>query len=211
MDREELAPYIDHTVLGPETTWGDTVTVLDEASEHGMNACIPPCYVAEAADDAPEVTIATVVGFPHGQHSAAAKRAEAANADEDGADELDVVINVGRLKNGETDAVREELSGVVAATPLPVKVIIETALLTDDEKHRACEAAAEAGADMVKTSTGFADGGATVADVELMSDYLPVKASGGVGSYEEAMAMLEAGAERIGASSGVEILAGAPE
>ena len=211
MDREELAPYIDHTVLGPETTWGDTVTVLDEASEHGMNACIPPCYVTQAADYAPEVTIATVVGFPHGQHSAAAKRAEAANADEDGADELDVVINVGRLKNGETDAVREELSGVVAATPLPVKVIIETALLTDDEKHRACEAAAEAGADMVKTSTGFADGGATVADVELMSDYLPVKASGGVGSYEEAMAMLEAGAERIGASSGVEILAGAPE
>ena len=211
MDREELAPYIDHTVLGPETTWGDTVTVLDEASEHGMNACIPPCYVTQAADYAPEVTIATVVGFPHGQHSAAAKRAEAANADEDGADELDVVINVGRLKNGETDAVREELSGVVAATPLPVKVIIETALLTDDEKHRACEAAAEAGADMVKTSTGFADGGATVADVELMSEYLPVKASGGVGSYEEAMAMLEAGAERIGASSGVEILAGAPE
>ena len=211
MDREELAPYIDHTVLGPETTWGDTVTVLDEASEHGMNACIPPCYVTQAADYAPEVTIATVVGFPHGQHSAAAKRAEAANADEDGADELDVVINVGRLKNGETDAVREELSGVVAATPLPVKVIIETALLTDDEKHRACEAAAEAGADMVKTSTGFADGGATVADVELMSDYLPVKASGGVGSYEEAMAMFDAGAERIGASSGVEILAGAPE
>ena len=211
MDREELAPHIDHTVLGPETTWGDTVTVLDEAAEHGMNACIPPCYVEEAADYAPEVTLATVVGFPHGQHAAAAKRAEAANADEDGADELDVVINVGRLKDGETDAVREELSGVVAATPLPVKVIIETALLTDDEKHRACEAAEEAGADMVKTSTGFADGGATVADVELMSEYLPVKASGGVGSYDEAMAMLEAGAERIGASSGVEILSGAPD
>lgn len=211
MNREELAPHIDHTVLGPETTWGDTVEVLDEAAEHGMNACLPPCYVAQAADYAPEVTLATVIGFPHGQNAPAAKRAEAANADEDGADELDVVINVGRLKDGEVDAVREELSGVVAATTLPVKVIIETALLTDDEKHRACEAAAEAGAAMVKTSTGFADGGATVADVELMSEYLPVKASGGVGSYDEAMAMLEAGAERIGASSGVAILSGAPE
>ena len=211
MDHDELAPKIDHTVLGPETTWADTAQVLDEAAEFGMNACIPPCYVSEAAEYAPEVPLATVVGFPHGQNGPAAKRAEAANADEDGADELDVVINIGRLKAGDDDAVQEELAGVVAATPLPVKVIIETALLTDDEKHRACEAAAEAGADMVKTSTGFADGGATVADVELMSEYLPVKASGGVGSYEEAIAMLEAGAERIGASSGVEILSGAPD
>ena len=211
MDRDELASRIDHTVLGPETTWADTKAVLDEAAEHGMNACIPPCYVAEAADYAPDVTIATVIGFPHGQNAPAAKREEAVVADRDGADELDVVINVGRLRSLETDAVQEELAGIVAATPLPVKVIIETALLGDEEKHAACEAAEAAGADMVKTSTGFADGGATVADVELMSEYLPVKASGGVGSYEEAMAMLEAGAERIGASSGVEILAGAPE
>jgi len=211
MDRDELAPKIDHTVLGPETTWADTKRVLDEAAEHGMNACIPPCYVSEAAGYAPDVTLATVIGFPHGQHAAAAKREEAVVADADGADELDVVINVGRLRAGETDAVQEELAGVVAATPLPVKVIIETALLTHDEKHAACEAAEAAGADMVKTSTGFADGGAAVADVELMSEYLPVKASGGVGSYEEAMAMLDAGAERIGASSGVEILSGAPE
>ncbi|WP_373190114.1 deoxyribose-phosphate aldolase [Halolamina sp.] len=243
MDQADLAPKIDHTVLGPETTWSDTAQVLEEAAEFGMNACIPPCYVTEAAEYAPDVPLATVIGFPHGQNDPAAKRAEAACADEDGADELDVVINIGRLKAGDDgadragapgedgadragapgedgadragapgdEAVREELAGVVAATPLPVKVIIETALLTDDEKHRACEAAAAAGADMVKTSTGFADGGATVADVTLMSEYLPVKASGGVGSYEEAMAMLEAGAERIGASSGVEILSGAPD
>jgi deoxyribose-phosphate aldolase len=253
MDQADLAPKIDHTVLGPETTWSDTAQVLEEAAEFGMNACIPPCYVTEAAEYAPDVPLATVIGFPHGQNDPAAKRAEAACADEDGADELDVVINIGRLKAGDDgadragapgedgadragapgedgadragapgedgadragapgDAVQEELAGVVAATPLPVKVIIETALLTDDEKHRACEAAAAAGADMVKTSTGFADGGATVADVTLMSEYLPVKASGGVGSYEEAMAMLEAGAERIGASSGVEILSGAPD
>ena len=211
MHRNDLAPKIDHTVLGPETTWADTQRVLDEAAEHAMNACIPPCYVAEAAEHAPDVTLATVIGFPHGQHAAAAKREEAVIADEDGADELDVVINVGRLKAGETDAVQEELAGIVAATPLPVKVIIETALLSDEAKHAACAAAEAAGADMVKTSTGFADGGADVADVELMSEYLPVKASGGVGSYEEAVAMLEAGAERIGASSGVAILDGAPE
>ncbi|MFO8115943.1 MAG: deoxyribose-phosphate aldolase [Halorubrum sp.] len=212
MDRDEFAASIDHTVLGPETTWDDVETVLTEAVEHGMNACIPPCYVAEAADysNAPEA-IATVVGFPHGQHAAETKRDEAVAAWDDGADEVDLVINVGRLKAGEDDAVAAEVSDVVAAVPIPVKVIIETALLTDAEKHRACEAAVAADADMVKTATGFADGGAAVSDVELMSEYLPVKASGGVGSYEEAMAMFEAGAERIGASSGVALVEGFPE
>ena len=212
MDRDEFAASIDHTVLGPETTWSDVETVLDEAAAHGMNACIPPCYVAEAADreNAP-ATIATVAGFPHGQHAPAAKRDEAVGAWEEGADEIDLVINVGRLKAGESDAVAAEVSDVVAAVPVPVKVIIETALLSDAEKRRACEAAVDADAAMVKTATGFADGGATVSDVELMSEYLPVKASGGVGSYEEAAAMLDAGAERIGASSGVAIIEGYPE
>ncbi len=212
MDRSEFAARIDHTVLGPETTMSDVRRVLDEASSHGTNACIPPCYVAEARDVAPEdLTLATVVGFPHGQHSTDAKREEAVAAWKDGADELDVVINVGRLKAGDTEAVVHDLGDVVAAVPVPVKVIIETALLTDEEKRRACEAAVEADADMVKTSTGFADGGATVEDVALMSEYLPVKASGGVGSYEEAAAMLDAGAERIGASSGVAIVEGFPD
>jgi len=212
MNRDEFAASIDHTVLGPETTWSDVRTVLAEAADHGMNACIPPCYVAEAADadDAPS-TVATVVGFPHGQHAAKAKRDEAVRAWEHGADEIDLVVNVGRLKAGEDDVVAAEISDVVAAVPIPVKVIIETALLTDEEKRRACAAAVDADADMVKTSTGFADGGAALSDVELMSEYLPVKASGGVGSYEAAAAMLEAGAERIGASSGVAIVEGFPE
>jgi len=212
MDLDSFAASIDHTVLGPETTWGDVETVLDEAADHGMNACIPPCYVTEAVDygNAP-ATIATVVGFPQGQHAPGTKRDEAVAAWDAGADEIDLVINVGRLKAGEDDAVAAEISGVVAAVPVPVKVIIETALLSDDEKRRACEAAVDADADMVKTSTGFADGGATVSDVELMSEYLPVKASGGVGSYEEASAMLDAGAVRIGASSGVAIVEGHPE
>lgn len=207
MDRDTLASRIDHTVLGPETTPGDVERVVHEAAEYGMNVCIPPCYVTEAREHAPEdLTVATVVGFPHGQHATAAKVAEADGAHEDGADELDLVVNVGRLQAGEHDAVREDVAAVVDATPLPVKVIIETALLSDDEKHAACEAAEAVGADMVKTSTGFADGGAEVPDVELMSEYLPVKASGGVGTYEQAQAMFDAGAVRIGASSGVEIV-----
>jgi deoxyribose-phosphate aldolase len=208
MDRAEFAARIDHTILGPTTTPADVERVLDEAASYGMNACIPPCYLSEAATYAPDVTLATVIGFPHGTHSTAAKYGEAVDAWQTGADEVDMVLNVGRLKAGDDEAVRDDIEEVVAAVPIPVKVIIETALLTDAEKHRACEAAAKAGADFVKTSTGFADGGATVADVELMAEYLPVKASGGIGTYGEAKAMLEAGADRIGASSGVELVEG---
>ncbi|PSQ17666.1 deoxyribose-phosphate aldolase [Halobacteriales archaeon QS_8_69_26] len=206
MDEAELASRIDHTVLGPETTVADVERVLDEASDYGMNACIPPCFVSEAADYAPEVTLATVIGFPHGQTAPSVKAAEAERAWEDGAEEVDMVINVGRLSAGDEDAVRDEIERVVAAAPVTVKVIIETALLTDEQKHAACAAAEAADADFVKTSTGFADGGATVPDVELMSEYLPVKASGGVGDFETARAMFDAGAERIGASSGAAIV-----
>lgn len=210
MNRSDLAPLIDHTALGPETTPDDVRTVLDEASQNGMNACIPPYAVELAAAYAPDVTLATVVGFPHGHHDPTVKRDEGVTAWRAGVDELDVVLSIGRLKAGDDDAVRDELAELVAAVPIPVKVIIETALLTDAEKRRACEAARAADAAMVKTSTGFAAGGATTDDVALMSEYLPVKASGGIGSYEEAIAMLEAGADRIGASSGVAILEGAP-
>lgn len=207
MNREELAASIDHTVLGPETTPGDVERVVDEAVEYGMNVCIPPCYVADARDYAPEdLTVATVIGFPHGQNATEAKAAEASLAHEDGADELDVVVNVGRLKAGDVDAVEAELADIVAAVPIPVKVIIETALLTDDEIDAACRAARDADADMVKTSTGFADGGAEVPDVARMSEYLPVKASGGVGDYATAREMFDAGAVRIGASSGAAIV-----
>ncbi|WIV67152.1 deoxyribose-phosphate aldolase [Natrialbaceae archaeon AArc-T1-2] len=225
MDRTELAPMIDHTVLGPETTPSDVDRVLEEAAEYGTNACIPPCYLEHVPDEG-DVTVATVIGFPHGQHATKAKLQEAVLAWQAGADELDAVCNVGRLKAGEDEAVADELSELVAAVPIPVKVILETPLLSDAEIRRACETALEADAAMVKTATGFADGvgsekrrandsaasgGATVSDVELMSEYLPVKASGGIGTYEEAMAMIDAGAERIGASSGTEILEGAPE
>jgi len=206
MNERTLAARIDHTVLGPTTTAADVRRVLEEAAEYGMNACVPPCYVSEAVEWAPDVTLATVIGFPHGQNDGDVKCSAAETAWNDGADELDVVLNVGRLKAGETDAVRDELESLVAAVPVPVKVIVETALLSDAEKHAACEAARDADADFVKTSTGFADAGATVEDVELMSEYLPVKASGGIGDYETAKAMFDAGAERIGASSGVAIV-----
>ena len=208
MDRAEFAARIDHTVLGPETAPGDVDAVLEAAAEHSMNACIPPCYVAEAVEAALEVTVVTVCGFPHGQEAPEMKKAEAERAWSDGADEIDVVLNVGRLRSGETEAVRGELERVVAAVPVPVKVIVEAPLLSEDELRTACGLAADADADYVKTATGFSEGGAAVADVEVMSEYLPVKASGGVGSFEDAVEMLEAGADRIGASSGVEIVEG---
>ncbi|MDY6819110.1 MAG: deoxyribose-phosphate aldolase [Halobacteriales archaeon] len=202
MDRPDLAARIDHTVLGPETTIVDVKRTLDAAIEHGMNACVPPCYVDRATEYTPGVSIVTVIGFPHGQHATATKRAEAVTAWEDGVDEIDMVLNVGRLKADELDAVQTDIEEVVASVPIPVKVIIETALLSDDEKHTACALAADAGARFVKTSTGFASGGATVEDVELMAAYLPVKASGGIGSWDRARELLVAGADRIGASRG---------
>ncbi|MEA5385970.1 deoxyribose-phosphate aldolase [Haloarculaceae archaeon H-GB11] len=205
----DVPACIEHTVLGPETTPADVQSVLDDAIEYGMKACIPPCYLGEAASYAPTVEVSTVVGFPHGQHAPEAKAEEARLAWEDDADELDVVANLGLLRAGEDERYRSDIAEVVAAVPIPVKVIIETPLLRDEaEKRRACELVTDAGADFLKTATGFSDGGATVEDVSLMSDYLPVKASGGVGSWEQAKAMFDAGAERIGASSGVEIVEG---
>jgi deoxyribose-phosphate aldolase len=199
---DDLPDRIEHTVLGPTTTWADVTAVLDIALRDGMRACIPPCYVERASEYAPGVDISTVVGFPHGQHVTAVKCLEAEQAWEDGAAELDVVANVGRLRAGERAAVREQLAEVVAAVPVPVKIIVEAPLLSEAELRAACEAAVEADADYVKTATGFSEGGATVEDVAVMSEYLPVKASGGIGSWEQAKAMFEAGAERIGASSG---------
>ncbi|MFB6309227.1 MAG: deoxyribose-phosphate aldolase [Haloarculaceae archaeon] len=197
----DIAERIEHTVLGPTTTWAEVGDVLDTALQHGMRACVPPCYVAEASEYA-NVAVTTVIDFPHGQGATDAVVSAAQQAWNDGADELDVVCPVGRLKAGEDERVREHLEEVVAAVPVPVKVIVEAPLLTDEEKHRIGSLAAEADAAFLKTATGFSEGGATVADVELLSQYLPVKASGGVGSWERARAMFDAGADRIGASSG---------
>ena len=196
---------IEHTILGPETTPADVRRVLDEAAAYGLRACVPPSYVSLATEHAPDVELATVVGFPHGTHATETKVREAKRAHTDGADELDMVARIGRLEAGDGETVARDVEAVVGATPLPTKVIVEAPLLSGAEKRRAGEIAADAGADYLKTATGFSGGGATVADVELLSEYRPVKASGGIGSWEAARTMFEAGATRIGASSGVTI------
>lgn len=198
---DDVPSHIEHTVLGPETGFGDVLEVLDAALEYGMRACIPPCYVAEAAEYA-NVPLATVVDFPHGQGATGAVCEEARQAWTDGADELDMVCNVGRLKAGEDEAVRKHVAEVVASVPVPVKVIVEAPLLTDEELDGVGRLVAESDAAFLKTATGFSEGGATVEDVERLAKHLPVKASGGIGSWEEAEAMFDAGATRIGASSG---------
>jgi len=199
---DDVPDKIEHTVLGPTTTWEEVLVVLDEAIQYGMRACVPPCYLDQSASYAPGVDVATVVGFPHGQETTRTKVEEATEAWGDDAAEIDMVANVGKIKAGELDAVQAEIAEVVAAVPVPVKVIVEAPLLSDAELRRACDAAADAGAAYVKTATGFSDGGATVEDVSIMSDYCQVKASGGVGSWAFAEELFEAGADRIGASSG---------
>lgn len=203
---DQIADRIEHTVLGTTTTWDDVVEVLDDAIQYGMRACIPPCYVEDATSYAPGVDITTVVGFPQGQHTVESKCHEATAAWEGGAAEIDVVANIGRFKSGHTDAVRDELAEVIAAVPTPVKVIVESPLLCDEELEEMSAIVADAGADYLKTATGFSDGGATVPDVAIMSDHCPVKASGGVGSWSFARELFDAGAERIGASSGATIV-----
>ncbi|MBX0323781.1 deoxyribose-phosphate aldolase [Halomicroarcula sp. F13] len=198
---DDLPDRVEHTVLGPTTTPDDVRACLDDALEYGMRACIPPCYMPLATDYA-NVPLTTVVDFPHGQGATSAVCHAAKRAWNDGADELDVVCNVGLLKAGEDETLGDHLTEVVAAVPVPVKVIVEAPLLTDEELHRVGRLVADADAAYLKTATGFSEGGATVHDVEILSQYLPVKASGGVGSYEEATEMFEAGAKRIGASSG---------
>lgn len=211
-----LASIIDHTVLKANATREQVERLCDEAAEHGFaSVCVNSCWVAAAAErlaDSP-VKVCTVIGFPLGAMSTAGKAAEATCAVADGADELDMVINVGWLLAGEDDAVRADIAAVVeAARGRCVKVILETCLLTPEQIVRACELSVEAGATFVKTSTGFSTGGATVEDVALMrktvGDRCKVKASGGIHNAAEAQAMVDAGADRIGTSSGLAIVAG---
>lgn len=206
---------IDHTLLKADATKEMVEKLCKEAREYGFAAvCINPSYIKlskELLKDS-EVKVATVIGFPLGANIKEVKAFEAKNAIENGADEVDMVINIGALKNKDYNLVREDIEAVVDESKdrAIVKVIIETCLLTDEEKVMACKLAKEAGADFVKTSTGFSTGGATVEDVKLMKDTigddLRIKASGSVRDYEGAKAMIEAGASRIGASSSVAIV-----
>lgn len=208
-----LNSYIDHTVLKPDATKEQIEKLCEEAREYQFaTVAINGSRVKEAAAllEGSGVGISACVGFPLGAMTSETKAFEAKQAVENGATEIDMVINIGRLKDGDEDYVCDDISAVVeAVSPVPVKVILETCLLSDEEKVLACKCALTAGAAFVKTSTGFSTGGATVSDVELMKktvgDECKIKASGGVKTREDALAMIEAGASRIGTSAGVAI------
>lgn len=207
----KLNSYIDHTNLKADARLCDIKKLVDEASEHNFySVCVNSTYVKDIKAYNKDVRIAAVVGFPLGAMATRAKAFEAKCAIEDGASEIDMVIEIGRLKDGDYAYVLEDIKAVKEAIGANIlKVIIETCLLTDEEKVKACELSEKAGADFVKTSTGFSTGGASVADVALMKETvgnrLKVKASGGIHTRDEAIALIEVGADRIGASKSIDI------
>ncbi len=214
MSRWNLPALIDHTVLRPEATKHDVLRLCEEAKTHGFTVIfVPPCYVddAAAAIAGTNIQLGIPIGFPLGGHTTNTKVAEAVDAVSRGARVLDMVLNVSRLKSGDHDYVRTDIAEVVKATPgVEHKVILETCYLTQDEKRAACHLVVEAGAEYVKTSTGFGAAGATVADMRLLKETVAgmakVKASGGIRDWKTTLAMLEAGADRIGTSAGLMIL-----
>lgn len=210
-----IAEMIDHTILKPEATKSEIEQLCKEAMDYKFAAvCVNPYYVSYCKEilKGSNVKVATVIGFPLGANTKELKAFEALDAVNNGADEIDMVINIGALKDKDYEVVKNDIKLVVdiAKDKAIIKVIIETALLTDEEKVKACEISMESGADFVKTSTGFSTGGATVEDVKLMKsvvgDKLEVKASGGVRDLDAANKMIKAGATRLGTSSGIKIV-----
>lgn len=210
----EFSKYFDHTILSPDATVSQVDKIIMEAKQYGFaSVCVNGYYTGYVAQAlmGSGVKTCVVVGFPLGAMGIEAKAFETSLAVKEGADEIDMVINVGELKAGNYDAVLKDIKAVRAACEGKIlKVIIETCLLTDEEKKKACELSVEAGADFVKTSTGFSKGGATVADVALMKSVVAgnalVKASGGIRDYDTAIAIIEAGADRLGTSKTIEIV-----
>lgn len=207
MDRKEIFQRVDHTLLNPAATWADIKVICDDAIAYGTaSVCIPPCFVKQAKDYVDgKMAICTVIGFPNGYMTTAAKVFEARDALENGADEIDMVINIGALKAGLHDYVLGEIKAIKAAVGDKIlKVIIETCLLTDEEKITMCHLVTEAGADYIKTSTGFSTAGATFADIELFSKHIgpgvKMKAAGGISSFDDAEKFVSLGAERLGTS-----------
>lgn len=217
MDKQQLASMIDHTILKADATRESVEKICKEALEYKFaSVCINPANIELAAEmlKGSEVKVCTVIGFPLGANTSEVKAFETKDAIAKGADEVDMVINIGRLKDKDYEYVKNDIKAVVEAAKgkALTKVIIETCLLTDEEKVKACELSKEAGADFVKTSTGFSTGGATPEDIKLMGETvgpdMGVKASGGVRSFEDAKAVIENGATRIGASSSITICEG---
>lgn len=214
MENSELYRYVDHTALKPCTTWEDICRLCEEALQyHTASVCIPSCYVAEAKKAFPELTVCTVVGFPLGYANTVAKLAETTQAVADGADEIDMVINLCDVKNRRYGAVEQEIRELKQAVGEKIlKVIIETCYLTTEEKIAMCHAVTNAGADFIKTSTGFGTAGATLEDVLLMKENIGpevrIKAAGGIRTKEDMEAYVKAGCARLGTSSAVTILEG---
>lgn len=217
MAGEDLASYIDHTLLRPDATEQQVLQLCDEARNYGFAAvCVPPCYVQLAKDRlgvGTQVKVATVIGFPLGYQHPKVKFLETHQAIADGANEIDVVMNVSAFKSGKYEAVENELGDLAKFCHLKeaeLKVIIETALLTEEEIVKACELCANAEVDFVKTSTGFAAGGATLEHIKLMRRVLPtsmkIKASGGIKTFADAEALIRAGADRLGCSASIQIV-----
>lgn len=213
MDIREILAKCDHTLLKQESTWEDIRGILDDAKKyHTASVCIPPCFIKRAKEyTGDEVKLCTVIGFPNGSHTTASKVFETKDAIENGADEVDMVINIGELKAGHDDYVLDEIRQIREASKGRIlKVIIETCLLTEDEKIRMCGIVTKSGADYIKTSTGFSTGGATFEDIELFAkhvgDNVKIKASGGISSIEDAEKFIELGASRLGTSRIVKIV-----
>ncbi|EDX83838.1 deoxyribose-phosphate aldolase [Synechococcus sp. PCC 7335] len=208
----ELAPLIDHTLLGPAATTEHILKLCDEADRYRFaSVCVYPVHVPTAVERLydQQVKVCTVIGFPSGATTSKVKLYEAQEAVENGANELDVVINLGWLKMGEANRVHQEIATIVELCDRPVKAILETAILTREEKQLAAEICLDAGVDFLKTSTGW-QGGATVEDVKLLrqigGDRIGIKASGGIRTFDDAIALVQAGATRLGTSRGVEII-----
>ncbi len=213
MDINTILAACDHTLLKQEAAWNDIRQLLDDAIEyHTASVCIPPCYVRPAAQYAKgRMKICTVIGFPNGNMTTAAKVYETKDAINDGADEIDMVINIGMLKGKNYDYVLDEIKQIREACGDHIlKVIIETCLLTDEEKIKMCELVTESGADYIKTSTGFSTGGATFDDVKLMAGHvgegIKIKAAGGISTLEDAEEFMRLGADRLGTSRIVKIV-----
>ncbi|MDR1307454.1 MAG: deoxyribose-phosphate aldolase [Treponema sp.] len=211
-DLRKLWGYIDHTLLKPAATWDQVRVICDEAAEKkAASVCIPPAFISRIKKRyGDSVTIGTVIGFPLGYNTTAAKVAEAVDAVKAGAGELDMVINLGETKAGNFDEVRREIAAIREVTPGVLKVIVETCYLSEEEKVQLCGVVTGAGADYIKTSTGFGSAGAVLADVKLFSKHIgpgvKIKAAGGISTLEELEAFIAAGASRIGTSRGMSIL-----
>ena len=213
MELKEILTHCDHTLLKQESTWEQIKEICDDGMRyHCASVCIPPCYVRRANEYVGDrLKICTVIGFPNGYSTPAVKAMEAENAVRHGADEIDMVINIGWVKDKRWDRLLEEIQEVKAACRGRIlKVIIETCSFTEEEKISLCRVVSMSGADFIKTSTGFASGGAAVEDVKLLREHVSpdvrVKAAGGIRTFEQAQAMLEAGADRIGASALVSLV-----